>query len=60
MDKKIITTTFIFLATFVAVTAQIPPAGGPVPPDGIPIDGGLGLLLAGMAGYAYKKFKKSK
>lgn len=61
MDKKIIITTLIILVTIAAVTAQIPPPGnGGTPPDGIPIDGGLGLLLAGMAGYAYKKFKKSK
>lgn len=31
--------------------------GGPQPPVGAPIDGGAGLLLAAVAGYAYKKIK---
>lgn len=62
MNKKIIMSAIIIFVCVLAVTAQVPPpgSGGTLPPDGIPIDGGLGLLLAGMAGYAYKKFKKDK
>lgn len=61
MNKKIIISTIIILVCVLAVSAQVPPPGGQnIPPDGIPIDGGLGLLLAGMAGYAYKKFKKGR
>lgn len=57
--KKNIFTLILFLVICSAIIAQVPPPGGSnLPPDGIPIDGGLGLLLAGLAGYAYKKFRK--
>ncbi len=41
------------------VVAQVTPPGGHVPPpDGLPIDGGLGVLLALGIGYAVKKLRK--
>ena len=60
MKKNILTLSILLLASM-ALIAQVPPPGGSgLPPDGIPIDGGLCLLLAGMVGYAYKKFKSAK
>ena len=59
MIKKIIILTLITVVIASFTFAQIPPPGnGGSPPAGIPLDGGLGLLLAGLVGYAYKKFKK--
>lgn len=62
MNKKnvILSTVAIIIISF--TYAQIPPPGsGGLPPDGIPIDGGLGLLLAGLATYgASKIWKKNK
>ncbi|NTS42359.1 hypothetical protein HRG84_15770 [Flavisolibacter sp. BT320] len=44
--------TFSFLCMFYLVNAQ----GDPGPdPDGIPIDGGLSLVIAAAVGYAAKK-----
>ena len=61
MNKKIITLTIIAVIAVSFSYAQIPPPGsGGLPPDGIPLDGGLGLLLAGLIGYAYKQFKSKK
>ena len=58
MNKKIFTLAIIVAITISSTYTQIPPVGsGGLPPDGIPIDGGVGLLLAGLVGYAYKKFK---
>lgn len=52
----------IFILAFVAIgVAQGPPGGGPpsggncIPPPCIPIDGGLGFLLAAGALYGGKK-----
>ena len=58
MKKNILTLCVLLLAS-IALIAQVPPPGGQnLPPDGIPIDGGLGLLIAGLIGYAYKRFWK--
>jgi len=35
-----------------------PPCGNPPPPPGLPIDGGLGLLLVLGVGYGIKKIKE--
>lgn len=41
--------------------AQAPPPGPPPPPPGVPIDGGIALLLAGLGAYGAKKmFKKEE
>ena len=44
---------------FVAVTVVLAqPPGLPSAPSQAPIDGGLGLLAAAGAGYAYRKLRK--
>lgn len=57
---KIIFFLSLFVLAIVTVSnAQVPPPGGSnLPPDGIPIDGGLGILLAGLIAYSYKKYLK--
>lgn len=41
--------------------AQGAPAGPPPSPPGVPIDGGIALLLAGLGAYGAKKlFKKEE
>jgi hypothetical protein len=64
--KGIILKTCLALTiTFTASTIYAQPTGGlgggnpngPSPPVGAPIDGGAGLLLAGVAGYAYRKLR---
>ena len=63
--------TFIYLSlviAFVTITnvtsAQSPPSGGGQPqgnpPATVPIDGGVGALLVGIVGYAYKKLNNNK
>jgi len=43
------------------VQAQTAPAGPPPAPPGVPIDGGIALLLAGLGAYGAKKlFKKEE
>lgn len=72
MFKKYITLVLfvsIFLISSDALTqgnptpcpdGSAPPCGGPPPPPGVPIDGGIGLLLALGAGYGIKKLKEKK
>ena len=62
MNKKIITLTIIAVIAVSFSYAQVPPPGsGGLPPDGIPLDGGLALLLAGLGAYGAKKiWKKNK
>ncbi len=43
-----------------AVSAQPPPPALPTLPDQAPIDGGLGLLAAGGAAYAWRKLRARK
>jgi hypothetical protein len=47
---------FLFLLVGVFVYSQGPPP--PPPPPGLPIDGGLMVLLALALGYGIKKVKK--
>lgn len=47
---------FVFFALATIVLAQ--PPGLPSAPDQAPIDGGLGVLAAAGAAYAYRKLKK--
>ena len=61
--KAIIFTIALVVLPFAVqvVSAQVGPPPIPVtPPTGVPIDGGIALLLAGLGGYAYKKFKGEK
>ena len=57
---KIIFLLGLFVLCIITVSnAQVPPPGGSnLPPDGIPIDGGLGILLASLFAYSYKKYLK--
>ena len=49
----------IFPFIFDGLLAQpLPPPPPPSPPDGIPIDGGLAILLAGLGAYGAKKIWK--
>ncbi len=50
----------LFLIVFFALTTILlaQPPGLPSAPDQAPIDGGLGLLAAAGAGYAYRKLRK--
>lgn len=49
--------TIVFVSPIVmsAVFAQPGPPPPPVPPPGVPIDGGILLLLSGLAAYGAKK-----
>jgi hypothetical protein len=67
MKKKLL--QIITIAGFAVysqtLVAQNPPSGGGqpqgLPPaNAVPIDGGAGILLAGVVGYAYKRLKGNK
>lgn len=72
MGFKIFTLALLFCSFFILSNAQPPvdPPGGPTGPGGpppsgaVPVDAGLGILLAAGAGYGVKKVydfrKKSK
>jgi len=51
----ILVVLFLFLAL-----PHITRAQGPPDPDDVPIDGGLGLLLAAGAAYGVKKYRGAK
>ena len=57
MKKKVIQTFFMaaLLCTFSIAHAQGGPGDPGTDPDGIPIDGGLSLVIAAAVGYAAKK-----
>ena len=65
-NKNIIIIAVIFALVFMPFAAQVlmaqtPPAGPPPAPPGVPIDGGITLLLAGLGAYGAKKlFKKEE
>lgn len=43
------------------MTSQAQPSGGPSPaPNGVPIDGGASLLLAGGAAYVVRKIQQRR
>ena len=42
-----------------AITSQAQPSGGPSP-NGVPIDGGASLLLAGGAAYVVRKIQQRR
>lgn len=48
----------LFLTLAAAAVAQPPPPSLPGMPDQAPIDGGLGLLAAGGAAYAWRKLRR--
>ena len=59
--------TGVFMLAFAAIgVAQGPPGGGPptggncIPPPCVPIDGGIGLLLAAGALYGGKKLLEKR
>lgn len=64
MDMSVLRSVFVLVILFVAapycadLIAQ--PPGLPTAPDQAPIDGGLGLLAAGGAAYAWKKLRSGK
>ena len=62
MNKKFF--SFLLVLTFVLITVSLifaQPSGPPDPPDPtIPLDGGLGFLLAGGLIYGVHKYKKSR
>lgn len=59
MKKLIILSISILcLIAPVVLFAQPAPPPPPPPPAGIPIDGGIALLLSGLAAYGAKKYLK--
>ncbi|MCB0510436.1 MAG: hypothetical protein KDC82_06700 [Bacteroidetes bacterium] len=57
---QIVLTALLLLSPFAVqiVFAQPGPPPPPPPPPGVPIDGGILLLLGGLGAYAAKKFHK--
>tara|TARA_Y100000385_G_scaffold236486_1_gene250609 strand:- start:317 stop:523 length:207 start_codon:yes stop_codon:yes gene_type:complete len=55
---KFVVFTLLFVAPFTLsyVFAQPAPPPPPPPPVGIPIDGGIAILLSGLAAYGAKKY----
>lgn len=53
------TTAAIFLCTALASQAQ-PSSGGPTPVTGVPIDGGISVLVAGGAAYALRRLRQRR
>jgi hypothetical protein len=58
--KMLLMKTFVFLLFVFLVSSAM--YGQPLPPsaDPVPIDGGLGILLAAGAAYGIKKYKNQK
>lgn len=54
---KLLVLTILLIAPFAmnVAFAQPGPPPPPVPPPGVPIDGGIVLLLSGLAAYGAKK-----
>lgn len=63
-NKKILVVAILAAMIFMpyaVIMAQGGPAGPPPTPPGVPIDGGIALLLAGLGAYGAKKlFKKEE
>lgn len=57
---KFFALTVLLIAPFAVsfVFAQPAPPPPPPPPVGVPIDGGIALLLGGLAAYGAKKYLK--
>jgi hypothetical protein len=57
---KILALTVLLVAPFAVsmLFAQVAPPPPPPPPAGVPIDGGIALLLSGLAAYGAKKYFK--
>ena len=60
MNKRVF--SFLLVLTFVLILVNVSFAQGPPdPPDpGVPIDGGLGFLLAAGLIYGVNKYRKSR
>jgi hypothetical protein len=61
MNRIAILSAVVLVALCIGATdliAQPPPPTLPGTPDQAPIDGGLGLLAAGGAAYAWKKLRR--
>ena len=63
-NRLLITTVFALAAILLVVSTGdmlwAQPPGMPGAPDQAPIDGGLGILAAGGAAYAMRKFRSRK
>ncbi|MEZ4978418.1 MAG: hypothetical protein R2772_03895 [Chitinophagales bacterium] len=59
---QMLLTALLLIAPFAVqvVFAQPGPPPPPPPPPGVPIDGGILLLLGGLGAYAAKKFASKK
>ena len=58
MNKAKILSLLVFIFSVSAVVMAQPPAGGG--PGSTPIDGGLSLLVGGIAAYGVKKIRDSR
>lgn len=58
MKKNYITAITSLLAVTVASAQVVPPPIPPPPPPGLPIDGGIALLISAGIAYGYKKLRK--
>jgi hypothetical protein len=58
--KNLILTLTLFLGFVTIGYCDEPPPFNPGPPQGIPIDGGVSILLAGAVGYGIKKVNEKK
>lgn len=58
MKKNYILTLVVMLLATVANGQVAPPSVPPPPPPGLPIDGGIALLVASGIALGYRKLKK--
>jgi len=59
-SKKIVASILFVLISFVCVAQSAPPPPTPPPPPGLPIDGGLSVLLGLGLFFGVKSILKSK
>lgn len=60
MNKNTLKLVLLLVVIMIAniAFAQTPPNRTPPPPPGVPVDGGLFILISAAAGLAYKKLKR--
>ncbi|RZK61571.1 MAG: hypothetical protein EOO59_04720 [Hymenobacter sp.] len=58
MIRYVATVAILFVA--LASQAQAPGSGGPTPTPGVPIDGGISVLLASGAAYAVRRLRQRR